>query len=255
MRTSRAHYGRPNGNIFAEIKAFGFFAQDFFFQIALTVFPYKSKQFFSDTAYSQLSHVIFDYRIKLFYYVQLFHLCRKVFYKLFGKRIHHAEFKIAGFFSQGFFSILISYTCGYYADFHIVHFHGINWTAFGVFNKRESALFHRYVLRFGKGGHHNVFLNIFFIRPYWYVFPFFLFYPALTMAHSCGKAKQNGSVEFLGKLVSELCVFFTLGAVRRLYHRQLCAYCMISAVLFVLTGVHSLIVGYGHHETSVYSRI
>ena len=163
VRASRAHNRGSAGDLILHFVPRGNFFSECLCDKILREFIADGKEFFTLHFYSERFNMIFYDGIKLFHNIELVNLCRKVFYKLYGKRIYHSQLKYADRIAEHFLHILER--CGRCDDTdlfsalkNLVYRCGL-----GILAKLRRSLFNEGMTLFGIAGHHDILCYILFI--------------------------------------------------------------------------------------------
>ena len=165
MWTSCAHYRRSYGNFRINYGKFILYTQNFLSNYCLRKLSNVAEKLLANyICNADITAVLFDNAVKLLDYVNLFIFSCKIPYKLYRKRIYHAEFQYGSLVSQSFLCILICCAACNYAEFGIFgNFDSVQRRSFRILNEILSSFFNENVSASCKRRHHNIFCHIFFI--------------------------------------------------------------------------------------------
>ena len=172
----------------------------------------------------------FDYAVKLLDNIKLFDLFSKFLYTLDGQRIDNAELQYIYAVSEYFLDVLIRRTrrdntdlIGLCIFFTVEVLAGIS-----KFRKCLCSFLNDRMTLLCVSRHHYVFRRLLFIFYRLLDLSVGDFDNALCVRDSHKRTEQHDRIEFFRKLERSFCEFKCLRRIRRLKHRNLCGYRVVS---------------------------
>ena len=251
MGAAAAHHRRPHRNFSLQGLGGQFLAGEQPAHQALVKLAAQGEQLLANDVHADLFAVGLDHVVQFLDNIDLFHLFRERFDQLHRQRIHHAQLQVRGAAAHGLFGVLIRVAGGDDADGWVINLHAVDFRGLRPLGQPLGSFLHLYVLGPGERRQHDVFRRVLLIGLQISFVPVLQLHQASGMGDPGGQPQHHRGVKLLGKGIGQLGKVLAFLGIRRLQHGNLGANGMAAAVLLVLRGMHTRVVGHSKNHTAV----
>ena len=170
----------------------------------------------------------FDNAVKLLDNVELLHLGCEILDDLYGQRIGHSYLHHACRVAHYFLNVEVGRARGDDSDLIGVIFNCIELAIFSESAESLGSRLDHGVTLDSVTGHHYVLSGLLYVILESHLFSARSIHDGAAVGDSRAHTKDNGSVIFLGKGESRLCILISLRGICGLEHRHLCRYGIVS---------------------------
>ena len=253
--TAGTQHRRSAGDFVAQHGVVRFFAQQQLLQQFVGIFAAQGQNILADDVDAVCLAEVFNHRIQFFDHVYSGILCGKFCDLLFRQGIHQTQLQVGCVPAEGFLGVVIGIPGGDDPYLGAVVFDGIEIGGFCKFPEGCQMFFHHNMPLFGVGGHHDVLAGVLFVCAEFLFHPVTQFHHASGVGSSCSHPEDKGSIKLFGQVIRCLHIGHAFGAVGRFHHRQFGTDGVMSAVLFVLGGMHTGVICHADYQPGGHTGI